>query len=247
MVDIGTPQVTFISALFLPPGGSYRSVDAYKQHFATLARTGIPVCLFLDPALRSYGEELERDWPNVRVLDYCLPDKSFLAGLKEGQPYLPARRNEKKDTVDYMCVQLMKLQVCARAAEIVHTPFLAWIDFGIAHMFKDTARCTEMLVEACRRSTWPRDKILSPGCWAAGSYPIWTSICWRHCGSFLLGARELFGPAAETQMDLVVKNLPGLTWEVNYWSGLERLFHVYTADHNDSILSGLLALEGVEP
>ena len=244
------PQITFVTALFVPPGGSYRSVSAYQEHFKHLAATGVPICLFLDPVLHEYGEWLETEYRNVRVLDWLTPDKSFLGG--QTQIVLPAKRNEKKDTVDYMCVQLMKLPLCSRvAAAHAAAPFIAWIDFGIFHMFKDHARAAEIL----RELTWnaelaaklPRDRILSPGCWDAGTYPIWTSICWRRCGSFLLGARELFAPAAEAQAELVRLNLPGLTWEVNYWAELERLFHVYKADHNDKILAGLIGYLNATP
>jgi hypothetical protein len=243
------PQVTFVTALFVPPGGSYRSVEKYKEHFQQLAATGVPISLFLDPALREYGEQLERECLNVRVIDWLVPDTSFLDGVEPEAITLPTKRNEKKDTVDYMSVQLMKIPLCSRAAAAAHaahaSPFVAWIDFGIFHMFKDHARVAELLRDlawsADLAAKLPRDRILSPGCWDAGTYPIWTSICWRHCGSFLLGARELFAPAAEAQAELVRANLPRLTWEVNYWNELERLFHVYKADHNDTILTGLLS------
>lgn len=239
------PQITFVTALFVPPGGSYRSVDKYQEHFQQLAATGVPIRLFLDPVLHEYGEWLEETWSNVRVVDWLVPNKSFLAPLVEKrQPVvLPTKRNEKKDTIDYMCVQLMKLPLCSRAAATAATPFVAWVDFGIFHMFNDVSGATTMLREIAFGSvtaSLPRDRILSPGCWDAGTYPIWTSICWRHCGSFLLGARELFADAAAAQAELVRLNLPGLTWEVNYWNELERLFHVYKANHNDSILRGLL-------
>lgn len=242
-------QVTFVTALFVPPGGSYRSIEKYQEHFQHLAATGVPIRLFLDPALHEYGEWLKETWPNVRVANWLVPDKSFLAPLTEkGVPVvLPIKRNEKKDTVDYMCVQLMKLPLCASMSgglvSYVTTPFIAWIDFGIFHMFKDISGATAMLRDITYGSltaSLPRDRILSPGCWDAGTYPIWKSICWRHCGSFLLGARELFVGAAAAQAELVRLNLPGLTWEVNYWNELERLFHVYKADHNEKILTGLL-------
>ncbi len=228
---------TFVSSLFLPKDGTYRSVDKYKEHFAVMAATGVPIVLYLDPALREYGEALEREYPNVRVADYMTHDRTL---IEEGSYVLPASRNYVKDTADYMCIQLMKLRLVAAATAGANTPYMAWIDFGIFHMFEDGGRAAEILKEVAQ-AKWPTDAILSPGCWDERPWAIWDAICWRHCGSFLLGASGLFAIAAQEQDSLVREGLPRLTWEVNYWSKM-GCFRVYKANHNLSLLTELLPL-----
>jgi hypothetical protein len=235
--------VTFVSAFFAPEGGSYRSIEKYKENFARLASSGVPIVLYLDPAFREYGQALEEHFANVHIAKYLEVDCSFLTS----PVYLPKNRNVQKDTVDYFCIQLMKLRVMAEAANdpVITTSHIAWIDFGIFHMFKDVGGSKHRLREVFKRD-WPSDSIISPGCWEPGQYDLWNNICWRHCGSFLLGERSLFITALQNQ-DLQVKsNMPGLTWEINYWA-LMPGFTTYRANHDDSILMNLLLNGALHP
>ena len=226
--------LTFISALFSPEGGSYRSIDKYKEYFALLAESGVPIVLYMDSGLASYAAELEAQYPNVCVAEFVSVDRSFLTD----PVFLPANRNIKKDTVDYLCIQLMKLKLMAHAAETIGSSHLAWIDFGIFHMFKDVPRAQELLRDLVERDLGS-ETILSPGCWPKERIgDIWNDICWRHCGSFLIGEKSLFIKAYQNQELQVRSNMPGLTWEVNYWT-LMPDFTVYYADHDDSILTNL--------
>ena len=98
---------------------------------------------------------------------------------------------------------------------------LAWVDFGLFHMFRDTQACQDQLKSL--RLAYTR-KILAPGPWLK-----------TYCGSFLLGEKSLF-PEAEAQQEAVVQaHLPRLTWEVNYWTQMS-CFQWYRTDHDDSIL-----------
>lgn len=232
---------TFVSSLFLPKNGTYRSVERYQECFAALAATGVPILLYLDPGLSEYGESLERKYSNVRIAKYMTYDTEY---IREGSYVLPANRNFVKDTADYMCIQLMKLRLVAAGAAVANTPYMAWIDFGIFHMFNDWLRASDLL-RTIAEAQWPTGAILSPGCWDDKLWAIWDAICWRHCGSFFLGARERFASAAEEQDALVRDGLPRLTWEVNYWSRM-KCFQVYKADHNISLLTELLPLRQTE-
>ena len=225
---------TFVSSLFLPKDGTFRSVETYMECFWALAATGVPIRLYMDPALRTYGEELERRYPNVKVLKYMTYDMDHIEWK------LPANRHPVKDTADYMSIQLMKLRLVAASSLDKESPYYAWIDFGIFHMFNDWSKAAELLQFAATRA-WPTDAILSPGCWAEKDWAIWDAICWRHCGSFLLVAQELWVPAALEQDRLVRAGYPRITWEVNYWAKM-GCFRVYKADHNMSILTGIMGL-----
>lgn len=217
----------FVTA-FLRPKTTYRSVERYFAEFENLANTGIPILLFLDT------EFIDRTFPsNVRVIPTTL-DMSWLPTHVE----LPAHRNPSKDTLEYFCIQLSKLAYLTKAREYTSDPILAWIDFGVFHMFNDKSECARLL-QTIAHGTILNEKILAPGCWPAGHYD-WNSVCWRFCGSFLIGHRDLFPAAYAEQTRLVQTQFPHLTWEVNYWAQMEPFFHVYPANHDDSLLSRVM-------
>lgn len=123
--------------------------------------------------------------------------------------------------------------------------FLMWVDFGAFHMIRDTEACIDVLqkLSSCEL---PRDRIIAPGCWDAGTYD-WNSVCWRFCGTFFVGHRDLFIHAYVRQTDLVVSQLPKLTWEVNYWSQMDERFHVYRANHDDTLFMRVMTFVQRQP
>lgn len=215
-------NVTFVTAFILPRDGKLaRPADIYKREFQYLAEAGVPLYVYLD-------ERCDWDIPGskrIRIQTDWLPDA----------PELPKQRNPEKDTVDYMCIQSMKLDLVAKAAAHCSTPYMAWIDFGVFHMMHDKTRAQETLRKLAQR-TYPCNKLIAPGCWSAGTYDL-DAVCWRFCGSFVLGYRDLWEPAYARQMKLARSFLPKLTWEVNLWSRMDDMFHVYPADHNDLLLA----------
>ena len=212
----------FVTAFF-KPAKPHRSEEVYFQHFETLAKTGIPILLFLDPV---YCDRMFSS--NVQVIPTTL-DTSWIPT----SPRMPFHHNPNKDSSTYFCIQLSKLRFLSEATRYTNAEFLAWIDFGIFHMFQQPNVCSELL-RRIAVSEFPRDKILSPGCGEVSftwEYPIW-----MFCGSFLIGHRSLFGPAYQRQTELVLSSLPNLTWEVNYWVLMKEFFQTYPADHNDTLL-----------
>lgn len=214
----------FVTA-FLRPRTSYRSVDTYLAEFSKLATTGVPLLLFTDMDLnlptnvRSIRMNLDTSWIPEDVV-------------------LPTHRHSQKDSLEYFCIQLQKLWCLQEATKYTDDEFLMWIDFGAFHMFRDQEACSNWIRELAT-STYPRDRILSPGCWAAGNYGL-DDVCWRFCGTLLIGHRDLFAPAYARQMDLVKSQFPKLSWEVNYWSQMDDMFIMIPADHNDLLLSRVI-------
>jgi hypothetical protein len=226
--------VTFVTALYLPAGPMFKPVDTYFENFNRLAATGIPLILYLDTRLTEKGEELCRRFPNILRCEYVTLDTSWVPS----NIFLPSTRRLEKDTIEYFCIQLSKLRLLRDSAAYVKTTHIAWIDFGIYHIFKNPT-----LIDDCLRliaaAEFPTNKILAPGCWPLGRYDVWNAICWRFCGGFLVGSAELFAAAAARQESLVLGNLPGLTWEVNYWAMMEEYFINYRADHDHSIVTNV--------
>jgi hypothetical protein len=213
----------FVTALILPPGPMFRTVDHYFEKFKKLAETGVQIFAYIDSRL-----SMQTSYVNVTVIP-TTPTFSDLVFK------LPSTRNPTKDTAEYMQIQLMKLKYLSETLARTEDEFLAWIDFGIFAIFKDPDRCSER-IRTLSTSTFRRDKILIPGCLNPGRYDLWHSICWRYCGGFMIGHRSLFERAYQRQTELYMANLPRITWEVNYWVLMSDCFDWYKADHDDSIL-----------
>jgi hypothetical protein len=216
--------VTFVTMFFRPTNG-YRSIESYLTYFAELSATGLPFFVFTDDV------SLIKPSPNLTVIQVPRPSGPT-------DVCLPPERSVQKDTADYLWIQLEKLHCLAQASAMATTPYLAWIDFGAYHMFKDTVLATLALRRIATR-TYPTTTVFAPSCWPPGEYPIWDRICWRFCGTFLLGHRDQFPALYARQQSIVTSHLPKLTWEVNYWCLMEDLFTTYPADHNERLLTEL--------
>ncbi len=215
-------NVTFVTA-FLHPRNSnpHRNLDVYLEEFTYLRDSGVPLIVFLDKS---------SPWniPGSKTIE-------INTDLLTDNPILPSNRNPAKDTEDYFCVQAMKLQLVAEAVHHCSTPYLAWIDFGVFHMMKQKKQIQEELVALAKRD-YVTDRLIAPGCWPHGDYGD-DSVCWRFCGSFVLGHRSLWKNAYERQMTLYRDISPKLTWEVNIWAKMDDMFYVYSADHDDTLFS----------
>lgn len=215
--------VTFVTALVLPPGPMFRTVDHYFSKFNKLAETGVPIFAYIDSRL-----SIQLPFANVTVIPTTpiFSDVSFS---------LPSIRNPTKDTAEYMQIQLMKLKFLSETIARTDSEFLAWVDFGLFAIFKDSDRCTER-IRTLSTQTYRQDKILIPGVWTGNRHDIWNKICWKYCGGFMIGHRTIIEHAYKRQTELYSANLPRITWEVNYWVLMSDCFHWYKADHDETIL-----------
>lgn len=215
-------NVTFVTAFVHPRHSNpHRNLDVYFEEFTYLRDSGVPLIVFLDKSSKW-------DIPGAKTVE-------INTDLLDNNSILPSDRNPEKDTEDYFCVQAMKLELVTEAVQYCSTPYLAWIDFGVFHMMKQKQRVQEELVTLSKRY-YPTDRLIAPGCWPSGEYGV-DSVCWRFCGSFVLGHRSLWKNAYERQLALYRSLSPKLTWEVNIWAKMDDMFHVYSADHNESLFS----------
>ena len=214
--------VTFVTALVLQSGPMFRTVGHYVKNFETLAATGVPILAYIDSRVSLTPS------PNVTIIP-TTPTFSDIAFR------LPSARDPVKDTAEYMQIQLMKLKFLTDAAARADTEFVAWIDFGLFAIFKDPDACARRIREIAE-GTYCRDKILIPGIWKGDRHDIWNKICWKYCGGFMIGHRDLVERVYRRQAEVYKSNLPRITWEVNYWVLMSDCFRWYKADHDDSIL-----------
>lgn len=232
-------MLTLVSAYFTRTSENhYRSDDDYWSYFYQLMEAQIPILVFLDPAayIRWSAWSGLPSYSHVKAVPIPPLDTSWLPQDLQ----LPQERNDAKDTKEYLCIQLLKLFFLQDARARTETEYLAWVDFGAFHMISDPCLARDRLRRLCIRA-FRRDKLIAPGCpgWANPDMSqLWDKVCWKFCGSFLLGHRDLFATAYNKQMDLVRRQLPRLTWEVNYWvmmDEVEPLFTRYLSNHSDQI------------
>lgn len=242
-------KTTFVTAFcsiddYKVPG---KSLDHYFNQFTLLAKTGIPLAVYISSHLKDLFSNLIKPYPHVKLMDVLdihdtwIYKTAHVDGIK-----LPMKRNELKDTFDYMVMQNLKLELCQRVIQKnpFHTEYFAWIDFGIFHVVKDFQKTTSQL-QSISKTNFIKTNVIFPGCWPKGLYIdyILNQICWRYCGGFFLGHQDALcemWQKYQLYLQEFIKNYKMMTWEVNLWAALEYQtdwspIH-YMADHNDSML-----------
>jgi len=219
-----------------------KSVATCFQHFKTLASSNIPILLFLS---KSYEEEYRKlgSLPNVRMEFMELEQLQTFYDVPENT-LLPSNRTAYHDTRNFMILMNAKIEFVKRALDIVpEANHVAWIDFSICHVFRDSDASLSRL-SMLSQSRLKGTVLTFPGCWQKGLGNPSHSVCWRFCGGFFLGDRESlinWSALYRVHFPELVK-AHGLLWEVNVWTLLEQLNdsafqpHWFKADHNDSII-----------
>jgi hypothetical protein len=165
---------------------------------------------------------------------------------------LPPYRNEKKDTLNYLTIQNLKpeLLYIVRKNLGIYTPYMAYLDAGIAKIFKKPAQTLETL-EAFQFQNIPF--LLLPGCHPMPSTPpslqtLANSINWTFCGGFFVVPTLQVSTFFELHKAALSNFLANSTiaWEVNVWTAyLPTTPGVvwYSADHNDTMITAVPAAQ----
>src|SRR5438445_4572799 len=129
---------TFVTAFYLIKEYKVpnKSLDGYFNHFILLAKTGIPIVVYIDPCLKDDLSKLISIYNNVKLIDTIHIQNTWTyQTANQSHIQLPINRNLLKDSFDYMVMQNAKLEFCSYAIQKnqFNTPFFAWIDFGIFH------------------------------------------------------------------------------------------------------------------
>jgi len=233
----------FVTALFFPDAElGYRKKSEYLRLGRSLVQASVPLRIYTNASSET---ALRESWEGLDTshVDVCT-DVEVEPHWRREDVALPRCRSPEKDTAYYLCVQLSKLKCLAHAASQQST-HLAWIDYGIFHMIKDVSLTQKNLREVARLLPQKTlSKILSP---SGRLFPVdvWDAPRWLFLGSVLFGRSQSFVEAYLRQTELVVQNLPKLTWEINYWSLMEEHFQGYASDHDDTIIAQ--ALEALRP
>lgn len=221
-------MITFVTCFF-HGANPKRTYDDYKRHFDSIVTTGIPIVLFLDT---------RSSWTfptNVHVYRVSLEDTWVGQNIPTTR-ILPANRSQT-DTFEYLAIMNTKTEWLYKASteNPFQTEWFTWIDFGLAHVFKNPIE------------TLLRLKHLQPPCHpclrTAGIWGQWgvspDSVHWRFAGGFLLAHISKIPNLHNLVKSKLTSIQPAMTWEVNVWAMVENdgfEFGWFSSDHNDTII-----------
>jgi hypothetical protein len=227
-------QNTFVSAFLNFSNKNNNILDGeYFRYFTKIAKTNIPIILFLDKKETKYANLLINYFPNVHIVHI---DNSIL--LFDSDKPLPKNRNYIKDTKEY--IQFMNNKIVfmdhARELNIYNTNHFVWLDFRLFHISKKEITTSSKLINIATKE-------LTKKSYFAGSLKTIESkldeINWRFLGGFFILDSESIIKLKEETIKLI-ENTEVFTWEVNNWTIIEKNnsfdFGWFQADHNDSIL-----------
>jgi hypothetical protein len=201
-----------------------RRIAFFKQ----IEETGIRLHVFASP------EHIDKiSVRNGVVEPFTLEETLAYATAPNG---LPDVRNIPHDTRNFLIMMNAKTEFVKKAilSGLHSSTHYAWIDFAIAHVFRnpDTPR---ILPELASR-TFPDRCMYVPGC--TGKATFLSNVNWRFCGGFFIGDKQSLLEFHDIH-SIVFPRLSILTWEVNVWAFMEMCGWYPTwvlADHDDSII-----------
>jgi hypothetical protein len=221
-----------------------KTIDRYFELFDMVAKTGVPIHVFVQKHL--FARLVALSYPNVtvEVLEFEeLDTYKTVAAIPDVQ--MPSERNQQKDTRAYLTFINAKFELVGRAMkQYPNATHFAWLDFGIAHVFR---RPTETLsyLNDLRSKTLNAACLYIPGCWESGVGIHYVDRCvnWRFCGGFFLGDRDSVQRGCdlyEMEFGRIITESKTLVWEVNIWAIFEARYGWrptwYKANHDDSIV-----------
>jgi hypothetical protein len=224
---------TVITTMLIPQSNGQMTMPTadYLAHFEHLVATGLPIVLYLAPSLVGSVQA-----PNVTVVPTPIEDLPLWRAIQGRDLRLPTQINTFKDTADYLALVNSKTELVRRTIAMTDGDAMhAFVDFGIFHVIRDTARAQHRL--RALGNTYARLVTL------AGIYrdvaDYFERVNWRFCGGFFYGPTAAMAKFADLHQKRAHALLPTLSWEVNVWAWMERHGELacqwYQAGHDDSI------------
>lgn len=212
------------------------------QWLKPLLAANLPLILFADAFFmkRIKPEDLGA---TVKLVPLEFVDLDTVKACVGANPALPPQRTLNKDTLCYMALMNAKPELLVRAKPWITTPYVAYIDSGIAKIC-DSANT---LAELARISFCDIPLVMLPGCHPMRPKDMSTlahHIDWTFCGGFFVVPTtriDAFAALHRAALDAFLEQ-GLLTWEVNVWTswmpGREDVVW-YAADHNDTMLRAI--------
>ena len=264
-MNINNSTVTFITTLININDNNTKdntkenfSLETNINLFKYIAKSGIPICLFVSSKYENIGKNLENEYKNIKLMKITnLEDTETYKIINNLNPNLPLVRTDNYDTLNLLIHNNAKSEFVYNASleNPFNTEYFAWIDFNLFQMIKNielTISRLQLFSNATNIKSIKKNDIflLFPCCWTPEKsksliHNITSQIHWRFCGSFFIGDKT----SIKNMHTLMLKELPNfikhtgtniIAWEVNIWAWLEINYNwkinYYIANHNDSIL-----------
>jgi hypothetical protein len=242
-------QLTYVTAyinIYNDAVPLQRTNEWRLQHFRNIASTGIQICIIVSPDCEPAISDLKKEFPNIHILKTMTIQDTWVYKQCQGLEYtLPEQRSLTKDTKSYIQLQNSKTEFLQLA--INENPFgsthFAWIDFSIAHMFRNL-KLSQRQLQILGSSQLSNKFFAIPGCWGKWD-PLrhdhhMENIHWRFCGCFFIADKDSMLEFCSSFRELFprfLKETQKLIWEVNIWPWIEYVSDWkptwYEADHND--------------
>ena len=242
-------MITYVSMLYNIYDDHIGNFGNPERRIALLQKlfsSNIPLIFYTDSF---YFDRITAIAPShVKVIHYELYETVTYKRMLSNQYSLPSIHNPTKDTNVYMALMNAKTEFLGKAIRDGHitTPYVGYIDSGIAYIFHDIAGCFE------RIRTTPLDglqKILMPGCWNPSYVPIMFStieslseqVCWIFAGGIFLGPIDKILEFEARHSEALGRFLEAgrIVWEVNVWAYVEFMYpgniQWYVGNHDDSM------------
>lgn len=243
--------VTFVTSFFyiynkeITHKSTLWRIDRFKE----IVKSGINICIYVCPIFEPYIREIEREYPNLKIMKVMEIKDTFISDVCSKYEYtLPSVRNEDKDNAEFMMLINSKTEFMADA--IMKNPWFsthfAWIDFNISHIFRDKEKTLSYLYNLSQQD-FVKNFLLIQGCWREltenNEDYYKNNVNWRFCGGFLIGDNQSimeFNGLYKRYFPQFLEKEKKLLWEVNMWAWLERhagLNAIWNySDHTDIII-----------
>jgi hypothetical protein len=217
-------------------------VNQYFPYFEKLAKSQIPILLYMDSNYKEFGEYIIKKYSNVKIAKYITKNDLYVNQIVKDKE-LPEIRNNAKDTHDYLTLMNNKIYFLEDAMKInvYSTDTFAWIDFRIFHIFSSDVNDIYYKLNELSIKNYKNPTNYFPGNLKTKKNIV-DSINWRFLGGFfILDKNNIIKLTNETT--IILNSLDKLTWEVNIWAILEYNqkfdFGWYFGDHNNFIILNL--------
>ena len=239
----------FLSIYNAENAAALRGVSERMGSFIKLAKTGIPIRLFVCPVYESAVREAIVPYPNVqvhRVLN--LSDTRTYSILEPYRDKLPSVRSAVKDTFEYITLMNAKMEFIQEVMDAYEYEQYAWIDFNIWYIIRNDLNPTYTLAMLANNTLVSDADIYMQGCWNWTKGMMiehaWQRILWRFCGGFFIGraaAMRKYCALMNEHLGPLIQEAGALTWEVNIWHLMESR-ELWTpiwfcADHNEDMIA----------
>ena len=228
---MSNPATLFVTA-FIDlhiPHEEHKTIDMRIGNFEKLARTGIPLAVFVSKKYVDRIMDMVEIYKNIKVHKIVEIEDTYVYKLFEHyKDNLPSMRYEIKDKFEFLSLMNAKLEFMRDVMNTYGTMFMqyAWIDFNIWYIFKNDLEVTKQL-QFYVSHRLKDGGVHIPGCWQRGREGdlLWNKINWRFCGGFFMGASrnmKNFVDIFFNNIERIIHEKKILTWEVNIWSHLEN-------------------------